>query len=94
MSTFSGPAILMLVTCQLDENINNLPQNLQTHDVRRYRKLWQLHHISNIAQMFGHIESQRCVILEKMMTSSLIPAKWTGYAFDQFIRLHTAHNHD
>lgn len=90
MFTFSGLAILDAchLANSLDENMNNLQQNFQTYDARRYRKLWQLHHISNIAQTFGHVESQSvCNIRDNMMTSSLIPTKWKGYAFDQFIRL-------
>ena len=68
--------------------MNNIEQSLQTYEERRYNKLWQLHHISNIAQAFGHIESEKlCEFRNSMMTTSMIPQKMKGYAFDQFIQL-------
>ena len=88
--SFSGLAIIdacHLADC-LGRETSNLEKALQAYDSRRHSKLWQLHHISNIAQSFGHMESENlCEFRNNIMTSSVVPKNLKGYAFDQFIRL-------
>ena len=88
--SISGLAIIdacHLADC-LGGETNNLEKDLEAYDLRRYSKLWQLHHISNIAQSFGHMESENlCDFRNNIMTSSVVPKTLKGYAFDQFIQL-------
>ena len=88
---YSGLAIIdacHLADCLKDETQTDLEKKMQTYDMKRQNKLQRLHHISNIAQMFGHVENEGvCNFRNSVMTTPLVPRSLKGYAFDRFIQL-------